>query len=250
MNIIFLGFFLIVSGIDINRMKIIFVILFIVIFTTNHFAQNLDKPKETLPVEMVYFFGSVVENEVELRWGTATEVNNYGYDVQRTDTSYNWIVIDFVQGYGNSYSPKDYIYYDSTIIKNGKYFYRLKQIDFDGNFELTHDTVKVTVDFITSVSDELNLVFDQQPESIILHQNFPNPFNPSTTISFSVKKNDHITLKIYTLSGEEVTTLWNRYTNIGIHYVKFNAANLSTGIYLYKLFTTGKVITKKLVITK
>ena len=199
---------------------------------------------------MVYFFGSVVENEVELRWGTATEVNNYGYDVQRTDTSYNWTAINFVQGFGNSYSPKDYVYYDSTIIENGKYFYRLKQIDFDGNFELTHDTVKVTVDFITSVSNEIELVFNKQHKSATLYQNFPNPFNPSTTISFSVNKNDHVTLKIYTLAGEEVTTLWNRDTNIGIHYVKFNAANLSSGIYLYKLSTTGKIITKKLVITK
>ena len=213
-------------------------------------AQNFDKPKETLPVEMIYFFGSVVGNSVELRWGTATEVNNYGYDVQRADTSYNWIAIDFVQGFGNSYSPKDYVYYDSTIIENGKYFYRLKQIDFDGNFELLHDTVKVTVDFITSVSGELHLSLDQQPETISLYQNFPNPFNPSTTISFSVNKNGHITLKIYTLSGEEVTTLWNRHTNIGIHYVNFNAVDLSSGIYLYQLTGTGTIITKKLVITK
>jgi len=231
-----------------NKIKVTY-ISFMMLMVINS-AQNLDKPMETLPVEMIYFFGSIVGDSVELRWGTATEVNNYGYDVQRADTSYNWIAIDFVQGYGNSYSPKDYVYYDSTIIENGKYFYRLKQIDFDGNFELLHDTVKVTVDFITSVSDELNLTLNMQPETISLHQNYPNPFNPSTTISFSVNKNAHITLKIYTLSGEEVTTLWNRRTNIGIHYVNFNAANLSSGIYLYKLSTTGKIITKKLVIIK
>jgi len=81
-------------------------------------------------------------------------------------------------------------------------------------------------------------------------QNYPNPFNPSTTISFSVNKNDHITLKIYTLSGEEVTTLWNRYTNIGTYYVNFNAENLSSGIYVYKLSSKSISISNKLTLVK
>ena len=218
--------------------------------TINNSAQNFDKPKDTLPVEMVYFFGSAIESSVELRWGTATEVNNYGYDVQRADTSYNWIAIDFVQGYGNSYSPKDYIYYDTTITKNGLYFYRLKQIDFDGNFELTHDTVKVAVDYITSVSSEFNLNYHHQPETITLYQNFPNPFNPTTTIAFSVIKNEHIKLKIYTLTGENVAILWNQKTVSGTHYVVFKANKLSSGIYLYQLTGGDKIITKKYAITK
>ena len=189
--------------------------------------------------------GSAIEKSVELRWGTATEVNNYGYNVLRTDTSNNWLVIDFVQGYGNSYSPKDYVYYDTTITENGEYFYRLKQIDFDGNFELTHDTVKVMVDYITSIEDGINSTFELQPETITLHQNYPDPSNPSTTISFTVNENSHVLLKIFNINGEEIKTLWDKYTNFGTYYVKFNATGLSSGIYFYRLSANDIVLNKK-----
>ncbi len=125
----------------------------------------------------------------------------------------------------------------------------VKQIDFDGNFELLEDTVTVTVDFITSVKSDSNSVFILQPEAITLYQNFPNPFNPSTTISFSVSKSAHITLRVYTLIGEEVSVLWNQPTNIG-YYVKFNASNLSSGIYWYQLSSNDKKITKKFILIK
>lgn len=115
-----------------NRAKNIFIILFSLILTINNYAQNINKPNETLPVELIYFVGDVIDSTVELKWGTATEVNNYGYDILRADTSFIWERIDFVQGYGNSYSPKDYIFIDTTITGNGNCFYLLKQINFNG----------------------------------------------------------------------------------------------------------------------
>lgn len=232
-----------------NRIRFLLIYMSIMILPINYSAQDI-KPDGTLPVEMIYFFGSVVGNSVELKWGTATEVNNYGYYILKSDTTFDWVTIDFVQGHGNSYSPKDYVFYDTTITENGDYFYLLKQIDFDGNFELLEDTVVVTIDFITSVESDSNSTFVLQPETTTLYQNFPNPFNPSTTISFSVSKSAHITLKVYTLIGEEVTTLWDQPTTIGTYYVKFNASNLSSGIYWYQLSSNDKKITKKFILIK
>ena len=233
-----------------NKIKLLLLICLSIILPDHSKAQDFIKPDGVMPVEMIYFFGEVVEDTVELKWGTATEVNNYGYNVLRADISFEWINLGFVEGHGNSYAPKDYVFYDTTITMNGDYFYILKQIDFDGNFELLEDTVKVTVDFITSVENNNNSTLNLQPEVINLYQNFPNPFNPSTTISFSVNKNAHISLRIYNLKGEEVATLWDKHTDIGTYYVKFNASKLSSGIYWYQLSSNNKKITKKFILIK
>ncbi len=236
-----------------NKIFNMWIYLFSMLLLTNNSAQDIIKPDNVLPVEMIYFFGSVVGDSVELKWGTATEVNNYGYNILRTDTSFEWNNVGFMEGHGNSYSPKDYVFYDTTVTENGEYFYILKQIDFDGNFELLEDTVGVTVDFITSVEND-NMISRNQPKRINLYQNFPNPFNPSTTISFSVNKNTHVVLKVYTLLGEEVATLWDKNTNSGTYYVQFNSNSvnkkLSSGIYWYQLSSNNITITKKFILIK
>jgi len=224
--------------------KIIITFLSLVL-TLNIIAQGIIKPEDTLPVELVYFLGDVVDSAVELRWGTATEVNNYGYDILRADISLNWEAIDFVQGYGNSYSPKDYLFVDTTIVENGNYFYLLRQIDFDGNFELTDDTVKVFVDYITSV--EHNSGFNSGiPNELFLAQNFPNPFNPETNISFSVSYPNYVTLKLYDITGREVATIFRKTVTAGTHLIKFKPDNLASGTYIYKLDIKNKSISKKM----
>ncbi|MGD8782150.1 MAG: hypothetical protein PVH88_24695, partial [Ignavibacteria bacterium] len=125
----------------------------------------------SLPVELTFFNVLQLGSDVKLLWQTATEVNNYGFQVERlkikdkskeTTSSQSWKNVGFVNGNGNSNSPKSYSYTD--IPTGGATFkYRLKQIDFDGAYEYS-DEVEVTLDAITEYS---------------LEQNYPNPFNPT-----------------------------------------------------------------------
>jgi hypothetical protein len=223
----------------------ILIILLNTLLSVISFAQNKSKPDGTLPVELVYFVGDVVDSTVELRWGTATEVNNYGYDVLRADTSFSWEIVGFVFGHGNSNSPKDYLFVDTTIASNGYYYYLLKQIDTDGNFELTHDTVKVYVDYITSVDQNLDSK-NEIPNELFLAQNYPNPFNPETNIVFSVNNTNFVTIKLYDIVGRELETIFSKIVTAGTHSIKFKPDNLSSGAYIYKLETQNKSISKKM----
>ena len=104
-------------------------------------------PDEIMPVELVYFYANPEGSIINLYWGTATEVNNYGYDIERADDNFSFAVIGFMPGHGNSFSPKDYFFADTSITKNGIYRYRLKQIDTDGVSEFT-DTLEVTINSV------------------------------------------------------------------------------------------------------
>ncbi len=232
-----------------NRIKTVLIILFSIILTIDNLGQNIAKADGTLPVELVYFVGDVADSTVEIRWGTATEVNNYGYDILRADTSFVWEDLDFVQGHGNSYSPKDYLFIDTTITENGDYFYLLKQIDFDGKYELTHDTVKINVGYLTSVNNEFEEA-KTNPENFQLFQNYPNPFNPETNITFKISKRNFITLKLFSIRGEEITTIYSGIVTEGIHTLKFKPIGLSSGTYIYKLDIGNKSVSKKMLFIK
>ena len=193
------------------------------------------------PVELTSFSANISGSNVNLQWNTATEINNYGFEVQRSSKTDNWEVIGFVEGHGNSNSPKNYSFTDDKVVASGKYLYRLKQIDNDGSFEFSKT---VEIDF--SVPMEINL-----------SQNYPNPFNPSTTISFSLLESGNVSLKIFNPLGEEVATLVNGYTEAGLHTVNFNAGNLPagrqglpSGMYIYQLNTDGSSLTKKMLFMK
>ncbi|RPI61316.1 MAG: hypothetical protein EHM44_08880, partial [Ignavibacteriales bacterium] len=126
------------------------------------------KVSNTVPVELLSFTGSSIENTVTLNWITATETNNSGFEVQRLKDSKiekikNWKSIGFINGQGTTTESKSYSFTDKDLTE-GKYRYRLKQIDFDGSFE-----------YSTVISVELDL-----PTKFTLNQNYPNPFNPST----------------------------------------------------------------------
>lgn len=232
-----------------NKIKIILILLCSLILTINIVAQNIDKQKDTLPVELIYFVGDALDSTVELRWGTATEVNNYGYDILRADTLFIWERIHFVEGHGNSYAPIDYLFLDTTIVKNGTYFYLLKQIDVDGVFELTHDTVKVNVGYVTSIKEDLQNQ-SSSPQNFELFQNYPNPFNPETNILFSIRESSYITLKLFSVTGEEIETLFSGVVIEGTHSVKFKPKDLSSGTYIYKLNVRNNSDSKKMLYIK
>ncbi|MGD8305357.1 MAG: T9SS type A sorting domain-containing protein [Ignavibacteria bacterium] len=190
--------------------------------------------QENVPVELTSFSADISSGNVILKWNTATEVNNYGFEVHRSVKTDDWEVLGFVEGYGNSNSPKNYSFTDDKLNASGKYLYRLKQIDNDGTYEFFGPL-------------EIDLVLQL---AMGLSQNYPNPFNPTTTISFSLPEAGNISLKIFNSLGEEVATLVNGYTESGVHTVNFNADNLPSGLYIYELNTNEVSLTRKMLYLK
>ncbi len=213
-----------------------------------------------VPVELTSFTALLNNDTVELRWETATEVNNYGFEVERAIKNEeleinNWEKIGFVLGHGNSNSPKSYEFIDASPFgenrPSGNLQYRLKQIDTDGTYEYYNLTAEVDAT-ITSLNDE------QLPEEFHLSQNYPNPFNPSTTITYTIPVVDvpsgvevqHVSLKVYDILGNEVSQLVNKSQAAGIYQVEFDANKLTSGMYFYKLETGSFTETKKMMLIK
>ena len=176
-----------------------------------------------IPVELTSFKSSINGNAVTLFWETATEVNNSGFMIQRKLKGDDYTEIGFVPGFGTTAEPKKYSFADNNL-NSGSYSYRLKQIDFDGTF---------------SYSDEIEVEI-VAPIAFGLDQNYPNPFNPTTKISFSLPSDSKITLKVFDILGQEVITLINGNLASGVHTYDFNAKNLNSGVYFYKLEAAGQ----------
>jgi len=208
-----------------------------------------------LPVELTSFNAEIESDFVLLTWTTATEVNNYGFEVQRNTLvnpfsieggkKNDWETIGFVEGHGNSYSPKDYSYIDSSKL-SGEINYRLKQIDTDGTFKYS-DVVTINLS-IVSVASSSEIKND-------LFQNHPNPFNPSTIISYQLAKSVIVSLKVYDILGNEVASLIDgEKQSAGNHLVEFNkfsnSNSLSSGIYFYQIIAGQYVNTKKMLLLK
>jgi Calcineurin-like phosphoesterase/Secretion system C-terminal sorting domain len=187
-----------------------------------------------LPVELVFFTGSLNGNNVELRWRTETEVNNYGFYIERSAKNSDWLALGFVEGNGNSNSPKHYTFIDSDIYESDNYYYRLKQIDNDGTFEYS-DVVTVTVGI---------------PVLFILSQNYPNPFNPETRIDYTLPEQQNVSLRVYNMLGEIVRELVNEVKEAGTYSVTFDASNLPSGIYIYRIQTESFATNKKMTFLK
>jgi hypothetical protein len=186
-----------------------------------------------IPVEFTSFSATSFENSARLSWSTATETNNNGFNVERKSVTGNWENVAFVKGNGTTTSKSNYSYNDQNL--NGtKYSYRLKQVDFDGSFSYSK-TVEV----------DLNKVFTYS-----LNQNYPNPFNPSTTINFSLAKAGNVKLTVYNLLGQEVKSLMNGVMEAGNHTVPFDASNLNSGVYLYKIESGNFVQVRKMTLMK
>ena len=188
----------------------------------------------SLPVELTSFSAMIKESAVNLSWVTETEVNSYGFEVQRSVETDKWEVLGFVEGAGNSNSPKEYSYTDDKVNPANAYKYRLRMIDNDGSYEYS----KII---------EVNFSI---PTTTDLMQNYPNPFNPTTTISFTLPESGNVTLKIFNPLGEEIATLVNGYTEAGVHVFNFNAGNLPSGMYIYQLKTNSNTLTKKMLFLK
>ena len=205
----------------------------------------------TLPVEFTSFTGAVLNDYTILKWTTATEINNYGFLIERSAAGNqpsensadnnrklnadSWEIIGFAKGSGNSNSPKQYFFIDSKP-GYGNVEYRLKQVDNDGSFKYSN-----------IIQLKINM-----PLSFELKQNYPNPFNPVTTIEYTIPKAAYVKLKVFDLLGKEIETLVNKEEQAGVYRVKLSISghHLSSGIYLYQLRADNFVETKKLIILK
>lgn len=231
-------------------MKLSYLLMFILFFSfvnKQSFGQSNINPDDTLPVELIYFDGYMMEDYVLLKWGTATELSNYGFDVERANSSFQWETIGFVFGHGTSFSPKHYEFEDTTVTFDGLYHYRLKQIDTDGGFAYS-DTV--TLNLVTSLRFDYEV---NQEKEFLLEQNYPNPFNPSTTIKFQIPIQSKVTLKIFDAIGNQIATLIDKELNSGSYSFHFDASrfnNPASGIYFYQLKANQFTRTKKFVLTK
>jgi hypothetical protein len=176
-----------------------------------------------IPVELISFTSRVEDNNVSLIWITASEINNSGFEIERSHTSTSlsmtkWEKIGFIEGKGTITEQQFYSFTDKNLAA-GKYQYRLKQIDFDGSFDYS-EIVEIEV----GVPDEFSL-----------SQNYPNPFNPTTSIEYRIGNIEKVSLKVYDMLGRKVATLVNEIKEPGIYEVKFDSGNLSSGIYYYTL---------------
>lgn len=190
-----------------------------------------------IPVELSSFTATANERDVVLNWSTATETNNQGFQVQRNSGS-EFVSVGFIDGYGTTTETQNYSFVDRNL-NAGTYTYRLKQIDFNGTSEYSEI---VEVEIIA-------------PDVYALAQNYPNPFNPSTHINFSLAADSKVTLTVFDILGQKVATLINGSLTAGSHEINFNASNLNSGIYFYRIDAAGVEGTnfssvKKMTLTK
>ncbi|MBL1123926.1 MAG: T9SS type A sorting domain-containing protein [Ignavibacteriota bacterium] len=218
------------------------------------YVQNI------VPVELQSFTAEIIGSDVNLLWSTATETNNSGFDVEKKALSFGeglgeaWKTIGFVHGFGTTTEVHHYLFVDERL-QAGNYQYRLKQIDFDGTFEYSN-IIEVTID---------------APIEFSLEQNFPNPFNPTTKIKYTIpaslnpsKGGTLVQLQVFDILGNAVATLVNEQKQPGTYEVEFNTAShsgevrnlpagrqgLPSGIYFYKLQAGTFVQTKKMILIK
>ncbi|MCX6165538.1 MAG: T9SS type A sorting domain-containing protein, partial [Ignavibacteriae bacterium] len=197
--------------------------------------------ESAMPVKLESFTSNVKGRNVMLKWSTSYEENNYGFEIERIPVSQNaekWSKIGFIKGNGNTNTKSDYNYSDSKL-NSGKYQYRLRQIDYNGNYEY----------FTLSSTMEVGL-----PGKFNLSQNYPNPFNPVTKIDYEIPNNSSVSIVLYDMSGKEVKSLVNANQSAGYYTIQLNASDLSSGVYFYRLIAqsngNNEILTKKLSVIK
>ncbi len=201
------------------------------------YVDNVFFHAEGVPVELTSFAANVVNENIVLEWLTATETNNKGFEIQRSLDNENFNVIGFIDGKGTTTEKQSYSFTDASIA-GGTYFYRLRQVDFDGSFEFSN---VVETEFL--------------PTEFTLQQNYPNPFNPATTIKFALPVESKVNITVYNALGQKVTEIANQTFNAGLQNVNFDASELSSGMYIYQINAQGIngnnfTATKKMILMK
>jgi hypothetical protein len=192
-----------------------------------------------IPVQFLNFSSSIQGKKVHLQWKTASEKNDSGFEVQRSLDQKGWVKVSFVRGAGTSTVTNSYSL-DDIPGKLDKYYYRLKQIDFDGTFIYSNT---ISVDLTKNID-------------LSLSQNYPNPFNPETEISYTLPASGQVALQLYSTAGEKIREIFSGYQEKGEYSLRMALTDLASGIYFYQLiftdqlYNTTTTLTKKLVLLR
>jgi hypothetical protein len=162
-------------------------------------------------------------------WVTEWELNNSGFDIERREVikpgeESAWQKIAFAEGHGTSNVSNGYLYKNEKL-KAGNYQYRLKQIDYNGNFEYFMLETDVTIN---------------PPHNFEMSQNYPNPSNPNSKINFEIPVNGKVTIKVYDITGREVITLLDETREADYYTIEFDGTNLASGAYFYRIISEGE----------
>ncbi len=214
------------------KLKLYFSKLVFIFLVLNLNSSSAQLKQDILPIQLLYFQGYVLNYGVLLRWGTATEINNFGFDIQRADSTKIFISIGFEPGSGNSNSPKHYFFVDSTLPGEGIYYYRLRQIDFDGTSHLS-DTISIYYS-LTSIhestkdikKENFSLINDKKNKSIRLV--IPKVYNDKA-----------LRIRLFNITGELLFENANELTNPTFYY---SYSHLSNGVYLISIISDNKII--------
>ncbi len=204
-------------------------------FSTPGFSSFVMSDDGLLPVELAAFTSAANKNIVTLNWKTVSELNNSGFDIEsKKATTTSWSKVGNVQGKGTS-NVENLYKFEQRNVATGKYNYRLKQIDFNGNYQYY---------------DLLNSVEVGVPAKWDLSQNYPNPFNPTTKINFDIPKESFVKINVYDMVGRLVSTIVNEKKDAGYFTVEFNASSLASSVYFYRIETEAFTLTKKMMVIK
>lgn len=188
----------------------------------------------SVPVELSSFSASVNGNDVTLSWMTATELNNSGFYIERSTVEENWNNLGFVEGHGTTTETQSYTFTDRDL-PAGTYNYRVKQVDFDGSFKYYNLNQEVEILALNTY---------------VLSQNYPNPFNPTTKIFYSVRFDVPVNISLFNVLGDKVANIVNSVHKAGSYEINFDATNLASGMYIYRMEAGEFVSIKKMMILK
>ncbi|TNE71394.1 T9SS type A sorting domain-containing protein, partial [bacterium] len=220
-------------------------------------ASSSSEPNETqlqinpLPVELADLSVCIEQNQqtglayASIKWATLSESENFGFKIMRRKidsnvdevskkVTANWDEVTFLNGQGYSLERIDYHHDDISISEAGDYQYQIVQIDFSGKTE-TFGPVEVSF---------------ESPKQFALFNNFPNPFNPTTTIPYSVARTSKVSIVVYDILGRRVQTLLNQEVNPGNYTQSFDATHIASGVYIIQMRAEGKVFNKKMMLIK
>ena len=181
----------------------------------------------SLPVELISFNAENSPGGVLLTWSTASETENLGYIIERKKHDQDtWIHINdylhssALKGQATSTETHNYRYIDQQVQPGTGYSYRLSDVDYSGKIN-RGDVIKI----VTAGQDHVI------PDQFGLQKVYPNPFNPITTIRYGLTEEAHTTISIYNMRGQWVQTLLDHDQVAGIYSIRWQANNISSGLY-------------------